>query len=113
MRPSLWSPWTRRSLPRSRSFSRDIREYVHKLFFVLNKIDYVDEARRQEALEFTTQVLQANLATEQVMIFPLSAKTGAGRQGPTDIPNFWQPVCSLSLKIICVSFSIRKKGGCC
>ena len=55
-------------------FLKDISEYVHKLFFVLNKVDYVDEAQRQEALEFTTQVLQANLATEPVMIFPLSAK---------------------------------------
>jgi hypothetical protein len=55
-------------------FLKDIREYVHKLFFVLNKVDYVDEAQRQEALEFTTQILQANLATEHVMIFPLSAK---------------------------------------
>jgi hypothetical protein len=34
----------------------------------------VEETQRQEALEFTTQVLQANLATEHVMIFPLSAK---------------------------------------
>jgi GTPase SAR1 family protein len=55
-------------------FLKDIREYVHKLFFVLNKVDYVEEAERQEALEFTAQVLQTNLATEQVMIFPLSAK---------------------------------------
>jgi small GTP-binding protein len=55
-------------------FLKDIREYVHKLFFVLNKIDYVDAADRQEALEFTAQVLQSNLASDQVMIFPLSAK---------------------------------------
>ncbi|PIU54400.1 MAG: hypothetical protein COS90_00975 [Deltaproteobacteria bacterium CG07_land_8_20_14_0_80_60_11] len=55
-------------------FLKDIREYVHKLFVVLNKVDYVEEAQRQEALEFTTQVLQANLATGHVMIFPLSAK---------------------------------------
>jgi GTPase SAR1 family protein/hemerythrin superfamily protein len=55
-------------------FLKDIREYVHKLFFVLNKVDYVEEAQRQEALEFTTQMLQANLAAEHVMIFPLSAK---------------------------------------
>jgi len=55
-------------------FLKDIREYVHKLFFVLNKVDYVEEAERQEALEFTAQVLQANLAAEHVMIFPLSAK---------------------------------------
>ncbi len=55
-------------------FLKDIREYVHKLFFVLNKIDYVDEAERQEALDFTAEVLQGNLATQKVMIFPLSAK---------------------------------------
>ncbi len=55
-------------------FLKDIREYVHKLFFVLNKIDYVDAGERQEALDFTAQMLKANLDTERVMIFPLSAK---------------------------------------
>ncbi|HYA03405.1 MAG TPA: dynamin family protein [Syntrophobacteria bacterium] len=55
-------------------FLKDIREYVHKLFFVLNKIDYVAEAEHQEALEFTCQVLQADLATDRLMIFPMSAK---------------------------------------
>ena len=55
-------------------FLKDIREYVHKLFFVLNKIDYVDETERQEALDFTTEVLKGSLAAQQVMIFPLSAK---------------------------------------
>jgi ribosome biogenesis GTPase A len=55
-------------------FLKDIREYVHKLFFVLNKIDYVDEAERQEALDFTRQVLQASLVTDNIPIFPLSAK---------------------------------------
>jgi small GTP-binding protein len=55
-------------------FLKDIREYVHKLFFVLNKIDYVGEAERQEALEFTAQVLREDLATDGLMIFPVSAK---------------------------------------
>lgn len=55
-------------------FLQDIREYVHKVFFVLNKIDYVEAAERQEALDFTAQVLQANLATDRVTIFPISAK---------------------------------------
>ncbi len=55
-------------------FLQDIREYVHKLFFVLNKIDYVDESERQEALDFTAEVLKGNLAAQKVMIFPLSAK---------------------------------------
>jgi small GTP-binding protein len=55
-------------------FLKDIKEYVHKLFFVLNKIDYVEEAERQEVLEFTSKILQENLATEKVLIFPLAAK---------------------------------------
>ncbi|MCX5887965.1 MAG: dynamin family protein [Deltaproteobacteria bacterium] len=55
-------------------FLQDIREYVHKVFFVLNKIDYVEAAERQEALDFTVQVLQTNLATDRIMIFPISAK---------------------------------------
>jgi small GTP-binding protein len=55
-------------------FLKDIREFVHKLFFVLNKIDYVEPADRQEALEFTTEVLKDNLETQQVNIFPISAK---------------------------------------
>lgn len=55
-------------------FLRDIREYVHKLFFILNKIDYVAEPERQEALEFTKTILQQDLATEEIKIFPISAK---------------------------------------
>ena len=57
-------------------FLKDIREYAHKLFFVLNKIDYVAEAERQEALDFTAEVLRGNLAAQRLMIFPLSAKLG-------------------------------------
>ncbi len=55
-------------------FLQDIREFVHKIFFVLNKIDYVEAAERQEALDFTSQVLAANLAFCPVAIFPISAK---------------------------------------
>lgn len=63
-------------------FLRDIREYVHKLFFILNKIDYVADAERQEALEFTRSILQQDLATEEVKIFPISAKLAL--DGKTD-----------------------------
>ena len=55
-------------------FLKDIEEYVHKLFFVLNKIDYVEAPERQEALEFTAQVVQTHLGSENITIFPLSAK---------------------------------------
>jgi small GTP-binding protein len=77
-------------------FLQDIREYVHKLFFVLNKIDYVDEAERQEALDFTAEVLKENLAAQKVMIFPLSAKLalegktngGSGLLSASLLPRF-------------------------
>lgn len=55
-------------------FLKDVREYVHKLFFVLNKIDYVEEADRREALDFTTQVLKDNLGQNNVKLFSVSAK---------------------------------------
>jgi GTPase Era involved in 16S rRNA processing len=64
-----------------REFLHDIREYVHKLFFVLNKIDYVEDSERREALDFTSQVLQENLATENVTIFPMSAKLALQAKG--------------------------------
>ena len=92
-------------------FLKDIREYVHKLFFVLNKVDYVDEAQRQEALEFTTQVLQANLAPERVMIFPLWAKLAlAGKVEGRKLNSWGKPVYSRGLKIICVRFLYKEKG---
>jgi small GTP-binding protein len=55
-------------------FLQDIREFVHKIFFVLNKIDYVEAPERQEAMDFTTQFLQANLGASRVAVFPISAK---------------------------------------
>jgi GTP-binding protein EngB required for normal cell division len=77
-------------------FLHDIREYVHKLFFVLNKIDYLETPDQQEALDFTAQVLQENLATDRVTIFPLSAKMALAAKSnghpellePSLIPRF-------------------------
>ncbi len=93
-------------------FLKDIREYVHKLFFVLNKIDYVEEAERQEALEFTRQVLTASLATDNLHIFPLSAKLAfEGKQHNN--PSCWKQACCRNLKIICEPFCIKKKAESC
>jgi len=43
------------------SFLREVLERVPKLFFVLNKIDYLDEKERTTALEFLKRTLAANL----------------------------------------------------
>lgn len=51
-----------------------IREYAAKLFFVLNKIDYVDAAEQRELLEFLRTVLATELGIVEPKIFPISAK---------------------------------------
>ncbi|NVM21584.1 MAG: dynamin family protein [Desulfobacterales bacterium] len=54
-------------------FLKDVRAYVDKLFFVLNKIDTVDEKDLGEAVAFTGDILTQNLR-RPVELWPLSAK---------------------------------------
>ena len=61
-------------------FLKDIREYVHKLFFVLNKIDYVDEAERQEALDFTTRGAEREPGRPTGDDLSVVRQAGPGRQ---------------------------------
>ena len=54
-------------------FLHDVRDHAHRIFFLLNKIDYLDEAELDEALVFTRQVLRTAMGGE-VRLFPVSAK---------------------------------------
>jgi len=58
------------------AFIHSIRQYVGKLFFVLNKIDYVDEREWLEALNYCRRALMEALDQEPVELFPLSARLG-------------------------------------
>lgn len=63
--------------PISRSeleFLSDVRQYVDKIFFVQNKIDYLDEADRLESMVFSKEVIEAALHDGTATIHPLSAK---------------------------------------
>lgn len=63
--------------PLSRSehqFLKDIREFVDKIFFVLNKVDQVSDGDWQESLEFTSGIIEDEIGAEKVRIYPLSAK---------------------------------------
>lgn len=55
-------------------FLERIRPYSQKIFFVLNKIDTVDEMDRKEAINFTKNVVINNLKYEGLTLFPISAK---------------------------------------
>lgn len=54
---------------------KDLREHVPKIFFVLNKIDLVPPADREESLNFTVETLRRFFEGEEdIKIYPLSAK---------------------------------------
>ncbi|MCL6472413.1 MAG: dynamin family protein [Firmicutes bacterium] len=51
----------------------DIKEYIEKIFFVQNKIDYLSESEREESLAFSRKVLEQALGG-RVTLIPLSAR---------------------------------------
>lgn len=62
-------------------FLRQIRGFVRKIFFVQNKIDYLDPREREESLRFNTGVIADSMGLDSVEIFQLSAKQAlAARQ---------------------------------
>lgn len=65
-------------------FLRQVRNKVTRLFFVLNKVDYLSAEEREQAAGFFKQVLREQLGfTEDVKLFCVSARQGleaAGRQ---------------------------------
>jgi len=63
--------------PLSRSehqFLKDVREFVDKVFFVLNKIDQVSDADRKESLEFYFPHHRGRHRPGRARIYPLSAR---------------------------------------
>ncbi len=54
-------------------FLKDVREYSSKIFFLLNKADYLNERDLQESIEFSKGVLKETMGAD-VRIFPISAR---------------------------------------
>ena len=54
-------------------FLKDVREYAGRIFFLLNKIDYLSEEETGRALSFAKETLEAIMEPD-VRIFPISAK---------------------------------------
>jgi len=55
-------------------FLNDIKQYVGKIFFVLNKIDTVGEKDKKESLEFTQKIIEEHISIPDIQLFPLSTK---------------------------------------
>jgi GTP-binding protein EngB required for normal cell division len=55
-------------------FLKDVRSFVDKLFFVLNKIDQVSNDDGRESLEFTARIIEEDIGAGHAKIYPLSAR---------------------------------------
>ena len=70
-------------------FLAHVRAKVTRLFFILNKVDYLSRGERQAALEFLRTILQEQAGIEEAQIFCLSAKMGLeAREGMN--PLLWR-----------------------
>jgi GTPase Era involved in 16S rRNA processing len=55
-------------------FLKDVIKHVKDVFFVLNKIDYLNEEELKASLDFTKQAIEKELGIREVRIYPISAK---------------------------------------
>ncbi len=98
--------------PVSRSeldFLHRIRKHVRKVFFVQNKVDYLEEEDREESLTFNRQVISRALDLDEVKIHPLSARQALEAQLRGDASSLEEsglPRFSAALE----SFLVNEKG---
>jgi GTPase SAR1 family protein len=57
-------------------FLKEIREYVNRIFFVVNKIDLVAENEREAILNFVDETIRTQSGYETIKVFPVSARLG-------------------------------------
>ncbi len=55
-------------------FLKEVSKKVPRIFFILNKIDYLDEEELKTALEFFKKMLEERLKIKNAEIYPVSAK---------------------------------------
>lgn len=55
-------------------FLKQVAQSVETIFFLQNKVDYLNEQDRQESLEFSKGVIEDALQQRPIQIYPLSAK---------------------------------------
>ncbi len=90
-------------------FLRQVHQRVPRLFFVLNKIDYLDEREREEALSFYKRILsEHHLWDGRLPIFCLSARNGLRARMNTDA-SLWASSGMAALESFLVDFLAQEK----
>lgn len=77
---SVDSPLTAAEL----DFLKEIRRYVRKIFFVVNKTDLLGSRESAEVLAFVADTIREHLGTDAIRIFPLSCKLGLAAKAAGD-----------------------------
>jgi len=89
-------------------FLRDVRQYAERIFFILNKIDYLSCDELQQALHFTRTTLE-HVFGYAVQIFPLSS-TQALKAAQNDLPGLLKSSRLPELSVVLENFLEREKG---
>jgi predicted GTPase len=63
---------------------QNIRRYVHKIFFLVNKIDLLNEREQRDVLEFVAQTIRTQMDSDEVRVFPLSCTLGLAAKAAGD-----------------------------
>ena len=90
-------------------FLRQVREKVPRLFFVLNKVDYLNNHELEEALAFYQDILAEQAAWNgEFPVFCISARQGLDARLCTD-PEGWAASGMAQLESFLVDFLAREK----
>ena len=73
-----------------KAFLLDIRQYVDRVFFVVNKMDLVEPTEQDEIIDFVRATVQKCMGSESEKIFPVSARQGLTARQSGDLVLFAQ-----------------------
>lgn len=90
-------------------FLRDVRQYADRIFFLLNKIDYLSEHDLDQSIEFSRQAIEEAMGPN-VKLFPISAKLALDGQ-LTGAPDLLKKSRLPGFAAILNQFLIKEKGS--
>jgi GTP-binding protein EngB required for normal cell division len=79
---SVDTPLTRTEL----EFLKEIRQHVHKIFFVVNKTDLLPAPEVADVLAFVARTLREPMGVDELRIFPLSCRRALTGQDESGLP---------------------------
>lgn len=91
------------------AFLRNVREKVPRLFFVLNKVDYLSDTEKAQALAFFKRMLLEQLdIRDDVPIFCISARFGLEAR-MANLPEKWEKSGVADLEAYLTDFLLKEK----